>query len=96
MPNQVVDTVFNKWLRGSTTLLLHSGLVGASVVMQAMVEFPDVATSVGLQQFIPPAHLPAYTMAIAGCTIVARLRRLPPAQGNTNAPDPAGPSPRTG
>jgi len=89
------NTVFNKWLRGSSTLLLHSVLVVASVVMQAMVEFPDVATSVGLQQFVPPAHLPAYTMAIAICTIVARLRRLPP-QGNSNASDPAGPSPRTG
>lgn len=62
--------------RYSETLALHYLLFGVGAVFEMLVMFPDVASSVGLAQFVPPAYLGYYTMAIAGLTIVARMRRF--------------------
>lgn len=47
-----------------------------AIVLQLLLEFPDVANSVGLPQYVPTQFLPWYTGAIALLTLGARLRSI--------------------
>ena len=60
----------------SLTVLWSYVLAAGAVIMEARAQFPDVATSVGLAQYVPPNWLPKYTFAIAVLTLLARMRTL--------------------
>lgn len=61
--------------RYSETVGLAHALIWIGVAMEAVVQFPEVAQSVGLASVVPPAYLGVYTWVIAGLTLMARLRR---------------------
>lgn len=65
-----------KWHKNSETILLAHGMAWLGAGMEALRQFPDVAQSVGLQQYVPPAYLGMYTLGIAGLTLMARLHRF--------------------
>lgn len=60
----------------SETVLLAHVLGWVGVAMEALYQFPDVASSVGLASVVPPAYLGRYTMVIAMLTLGARLRNF--------------------
>ena len=60
----------------SETVALAHALGWLGLAMEALAQFPDVASSVGLATFVPPAYLGKYTLALAGLTLFARLRRF--------------------
>jgi len=60
----------------SLTVAWSHILAWVGVVMEALYQFPDVAQSLGLAQYVPPAYLGRYTFAIAALTLGARLRTL--------------------
>ena len=60
----------------SLTIGLAHALTWVSLAMEGLYQFPDVAQAVGLQQYVPPAYLGRYTLAIAVLTLGARLRSL--------------------
>lgn len=62
--------------RYSETVALAHALTWVGLFMEALVQFPDVAQSVGLSAVVPPAYLGRYTIVIAGLTLFARLRRF--------------------
>jgi hypothetical protein len=62
--------------RRSLTIGLAHALGWVSLGMEALVQFPDVAQSVGLASVVPPAYLGRYTLVIAILTLFARLRSL--------------------
>jgi hypothetical protein len=60
----------------SATIAWSYGLATLSATMELMVQFPDVSSSLGLSQFVPPQYLGRYTFAIAALTLLARLRSI--------------------
>lgn len=62
------------WCMHSETVALHYVLAVVGVVVAALLQFPDVASSVGLAQYIPTSFVGYYTFGIAIITIAVRLR----------------------
>jgi hypothetical protein len=62
--------------RYSETVALAHALGWLGLFMEAIAQFPDVASTVGLASIVPPAYLGKYTIVIAGLTLFARLRRF--------------------
>lgn len=60
----------------SVTMALHYVVFAAGVALEALFQFPDVASSVGLAQYVPTQWAGWYTIAIAGLTLAARLRSI--------------------
>jgi len=58
----------------SVTVGFAHALTWVGVAMEALYQFPDVASSVGLATYVPPAYLGRYTMVLAALTLAARLR----------------------
>lgn len=61
---------------GSMTVAWTYLLLVGSAAMEVLLAFPDVDLQFNLGQFVPPKWLPVYTAAIAGLTLVARLRSI--------------------
>lgn len=61
---------------GSLTVAWTYVMLVASAAMEVLLAFPDVDLQFNLGQFIPPKWLPVYTAAIAGLTLLARLRSI--------------------
>lgn len=61
---------------GSMTVAWTYLMLVGSAVMEVLLAFPDVDLQFNLGQFVPPKWLPVYTAAIAGITLVARLRSI--------------------
>ena len=62
---------------------LHSLTVGwayllivVPVAVDLITSIPDIASSIGIQQYIPPSWLLYYTSAIGIITLIARLRSI--------------------
>jgi hypothetical protein len=72
----------------SCTVGLAHAMTWLGLGMEALAEFPDVASSVGLQAVVPPAYLGHYTLVIAGLTLAARMRHhvIPDKGGPTDTP----------
>jgi len=60
----------------SATIAVAHFVTWVGLGMEALFMFPDVASSVGLAQYVPPAWAGPYTIGIAVITIAARLRGL--------------------
>lgn len=80
----------------SVTMALHYVVLAAGVALEALLQFPDVASSVGLAAYVPTAWAGWYTLAIAGLTLAARLRSLLWKKDHDDAfpSERAGPDPR--
>jgi TRAP-type C4-dicarboxylate transport system permease small subunit len=48
----------------------------ASGVLEALMQWPDISNTLGLQQYLPPRVLPLYMIAIGLITLGARMRTL--------------------
>lgn len=62
-------------LNSSTIALTYIMGVGA-VALEAISSLPDIMTTVGLQQYVPPQWLGRYTLLIAALTWLARIRGI--------------------
>lgn len=68
-----------------TVFVCYVGMV-LSAGLEALLQFPDLATTLGLQQYVPAKYVPLFVFVMAGLSLAGRMRsimRKPDAQ-----PDP--------
>lgn len=61
----------------NSSTIAWSYVMGAGgFVIEAISDIPDIMTTVGLQQYVPPQWLGRYTLLIAALTWLARIRGI--------------------
>lgn len=58
-----------------TVLFCYLGML-LSAGFGALLEFPDLATTLGLQQYIPAKYVPIFVFIMAGLSLAGRMRSI--------------------
>jgi hypothetical protein len=59
----------------ATVAVGYAGVV-ASAAVEAVLQFPDVATTLGLQQYVPPKYAGLFMFGLSALTLLARFRTI--------------------